>query len=31
MAIVSGDQRRQIEIPSPHLAKLRRFAELCAG
>lgn len=31
MAIVVGDQRRPIEIPAAHLAKLRRFAELCSG
>jgi len=31
MTIVFGDQRRPVEIPPPHLAKLRRFAELCAG
>ena len=31
MAIVVGDQRRPVEIPTAHLAKLRRFAELCSG
>jgi hypothetical protein len=31
MTIVSGDQRRPVEIPPAHLAKLRRFAELCSG
>ena len=31
MAIVVGDQRRPVEIPAAHLAKLRRFAELCSG
>lgn len=31
MAIVVGDQRRSVEIPAAHLAKLRRFAELCSG
>jgi hypothetical protein len=31
MAIVVGDQRRPVEIPPAHLAKLRRFAELCSG
>jgi hypothetical protein len=31
MAIVVGDQRRPVEIPAVHLAKLRRFAELCSG
>ena len=31
MAIVVGDQRRTLEIPAAHLAKLRRFAELCSG
>lgn len=31
LAIVVGDQRRPLEVPSDHLAKLRRFSELCAG
>lgn len=31
MAIVIGDQRRSVEIPAAHLAKLRRFTELCSG
>ncbi|TPW02760.1 MAG: hypothetical protein FD125_1912 [bacterium] len=31
LAIVVGEQRRPIEIPAAHLAKLRRFAELCSG
>jgi hypothetical protein len=31
MTIVSGDQHRAVEIPPAHLAKLRRFAELCSG
>ena len=31
MAIVVGDERRPVEIPTAHLAKLRRFAELCSG
>ncbi len=31
MAIVVGDQRRAVEISASHLAKLRRFAELCSG
>jgi len=26
-----GDQRRPMEVPTVHLAKLRRFAELCSG
>lgn len=26
-----GEQRRDVEVPRPHLAKLRRFAELCSG
>lgn len=26
-----GDHRRAIEVPRPHLAKLRRFTELCSG
>jgi hypothetical protein len=31
LAIVAGDQRRPVEVPAAHLAKLRRFAELCSG
>lgn len=31
LAIVAGDQRRPVEVPATHLAKLRRFAELCSG
>ncbi|MDP3803593.1 hypothetical protein [Brevundimonas sp.] len=31
MSVVVGDQRRPVEVPSAHLAKLRRFAELCSG
>lgn len=31
MTVISGDQRRPLEVPAAHLAKLRRFAELCAG
>jgi hypothetical protein len=31
LAVVVGDQRRQLEVPEDHIAKLRRFAELCAG
>lgn len=30
MVVASGDQRRPVDIPSVHLAKLRRFAELCS-
>jgi len=26
-----GEQRRAVEVPRPHLAKLRRFTELCSG
>lgn len=31
MAAVVGEQRRAVEVPRPHLAKLRRFTELCSG
>ncbi|MDO9587538.1 MAG: hypothetical protein Q8R45_02570 [Brevundimonas sp.] len=31
MALVVGDHRRPVEVPAAHLAKLRRFAELCSG
>ncbi|MDY6924594.1 MAG: hypothetical protein SWI22_11630 [Pseudomonadota bacterium] len=26
-----GEHRRVVEVPRPHLAKLRRFTELCSG
>lgn len=26
-----GEHRRAVEVPRPHLAKLRRFTELCSG
>ena len=26
-----GEQGRTVEVPRPHLAKLRRFTELCSG
>ena len=29
--IAVGDDRRPVEVPAEHLAKLRRFAELCSG
>jgi hypothetical protein len=29
--VAIGEQRRAIEVPAAHLAKLRRFAELCSG
>lgn len=29
--ILVGDHRRPIEVPAAHLAKLRRFSELCSG
>lgn len=29
--ILVGEHRRPIEVPAPHLAKLRRFSELCSG
>lgn len=31
LAISVGDERRPVEVPATHLAKLRRFAELCSG
>lgn len=31
LAIVVGDHLRPLEVPADHLAKLRRFAELCSG
>ncbi|WP_298743807.1 hypothetical protein [uncultured Brevundimonas sp.] len=31
LAAAVGEQRRTVEVPRPHLAKLRRFAELCSG
>lgn len=31
MNVMVGDQRRSVEVPQSHLAKLRRFAELCSG
>ncbi|MBU1540936.1 MAG: hypothetical protein KKC29_14050 [Alphaproteobacteria bacterium] len=31
VVVIVGDQRRAIEVPAAHLAKLRRFAELCSG
>ncbi len=31
MTITVGDQRRPVEVPAAHLAKLRRFAELCSA
>lgn len=31
LAIAVGDERRPVEVPAEHLAKLRRFAELCSG
>lgn len=31
LTIVVGDQQRPVEVPAAHLAKLRRFAELCSG
>lgn len=31
MNVLIGDHRRPIEIPAAHLAKLRRFSELCSG
>ena len=30
MEVVAGDQTRTISFSRPHLAKLRRFAEICA-
>lgn len=31
LAVVVGEQRRTVDVASAHLAKLRRFAELCSG
>lgn len=31
MTIGAGDEHRDVEVPAAHLAKLRRFAELCSG
>lgn len=31
LTVAVGEQRRTIEVPQIHLAKLRRFAELCSG
>ena len=31
LGVAVGDQRRTVEVPAVHLAKLRRFAELCSG
>ncbi|MBW8305202.1 MAG: hypothetical protein K0M78_15075, partial [Brevundimonas sp.] len=31
LAAAVGEQRRTVEVPRPHLAKLRRFTELCSG
>lgn len=31
LGIAVGEQRRTVEVPAAHLAKLRRFAELCSG
>ncbi|MCS6627615.1 hypothetical protein N0B44_32400 [Roseibacterium beibuensis] len=31
MAAAVGEHRRAVEVPRPHLAKLRRFTELCSG
>lgn len=31
LALAVGDNRRTVEVAAAHLAKLRRFAELCAG
>ncbi|HWQ86989.1 hypothetical protein [Brevundimonas sp.] len=31
MNVLVGDHRRPVEVPAPHLAKLRRFSELCSG
>jgi len=31
MSVLVGDHRRPIEVPAAHLAKLRRFSELCSG
>ncbi|RZJ32630.1 MAG: hypothetical protein EON86_20695 [Brevundimonas sp.] len=31
LGVALGAQRRTVEVPATHLAKLRRFAELCSG
>lgn len=31
MTLIVGEARRPVEVPGPHLAKLRRFSELCSG
>lgn len=31
LAVTVGEHRRNVDVPAPHLAKLRRFAELCSG
>lgn len=31
LGVALGEQRRTVEVPTAHLAKLRRFAELCSG
>ncbi len=31
LGVAVGEQRRTVEVPAAHLAKLRRFAELRAG
>lgn len=31
LSMTAGETRRTLEIPAAHLAKLRRFAELCSG
>lgn len=31
LGVAVGETRRQVDLPRAHLAKLRRFAELCSG
>lgn len=31
MKVIVADHRRPVEVPPVHLAKLRRFTELCSG
>jgi hypothetical protein len=31
MNVLIGDHTRPVEVPAGHLAKLRRFSELCSG
>ena len=31
MVVTVGEARRAVEVPAGHLAKLRRFTELCSG